>query len=140
MTKRNRQKLDSGFYTSSLDSVRQNFSKWSNKKIVAGSIPETLNEIAAKKIAFLHIDLNCSPPEVAAINALWEWIEKRGIVLLDDYVYHGYQPQKEEMDTLISSGYFDYQSTNSTGINHSLRHDSSRRRSSIVRQIAWNAA
>jgi hypothetical protein len=99
---KNRRELESGFYTSTLESVRKNFSEWSNKKIVVGSIPETLGGITAGKIAFLHIDLNCSPPEVAAIDALWDRIEKGGIILLDDYAYHGYQPQKEGLDAWAS--------------------------------------
>jgi hypothetical protein len=100
---RNKRDLDSGFYTVAPDSVRRNFSEWSNIKIVVGSIPETLAEITAEKIAFLHIDLNCSPPEVAAVDALWKRMETGGIVLLDDYAYHGYQPQKQGMDSWASS-------------------------------------
>jgi len=95
---RNKSDLESGFYTSNLDSVQNNFSEWSNKRIVVGSIPETLGAITSRKIAFLHIDLNCSPPEVAALDALWNRMENGGIVLLDDYAYYGYQPQKEGLD------------------------------------------
>lgn len=103
---RNKRDLDSGFYTVVPESVRLNFSEWANIKIVVGSIPETLDNIVSEKIAFLHIDLNCSPPEIATINTLWKRIEKGGIVLLDDYAYHGYQSQKEGLDdwALSSSG------------------------------------
>jgi hypothetical protein len=95
---RNRSHLDSEFYTSKLESVRKNFSEWNNVIIVPGSIPETLNQIKSDKIAFLHIDLNCSSPEVATIEDLWSRIEHGGIVLLDDYAYYGYQTQKDGMD------------------------------------------
>jgi hypothetical protein len=95
---KNRKELESGFYTINLAEVERNFSEWKNKKIVAGSIPETLVEIKSDSVAFLHIDLNCSPPEVAAIDAIWDRIPPGGIVLLDDYAYYGYQPQKEGMD------------------------------------------
>ncbi|PLK50468.1 TylF/MycF/NovP-related O-methyltransferase [Uliginosibacterium sp. TH139] len=95
---RNRAELASGFYTSNLDIVERNFSEWKNMEIVAGSIPETLAAVESSRIAFLHIDLNCSPPEVAALESMWDRISVGGIVLLDDYAYYGYQPQKEGMD------------------------------------------
>jgi len=100
---RNREELKSGFYTTTLETVESNFSEWANKRLIVGSIPETLNEITSKKIAFLHVDLNCSPPEVAALEHLWERIEKGGIILLDDYAYYGYQPQKEGIDKWASA-------------------------------------
>lgn len=99
---RNKRDLDSGFYTVAPESVRSNFSEWSNIKIVVGSIPETLDQVISEKIAFLHIDLNCSPPEIATINKLWGRMEKGGIVILDDYAFHGYHPQKEGMDEWAS--------------------------------------
>lgn len=95
---RNERELKSGFYATDPDSVEKNFSEWKNKKIVIGSIPDTLGEIKSEKIAFLHLDLNCSPPEVAALDALWARMECGGVVLLDDYAYYGYQSQKEGMD------------------------------------------
>jgi hypothetical protein len=95
---RNKKEIESGFYTENVQQVETNFSEWRNKKIVVGSIPETLGQIQSGKIAFLHIDLNCSPPEVAALEHLWPRLPPGGIVLLDDYAYYGYQPQKEGMD------------------------------------------
>jgi SAM-dependent methyltransferase len=95
---RNKNDLASEFYTSSLDSVRANFSQWANTKIVVGSIPETLDAIILEKIAFLHLDLNCSPPEVATLERLWDKIKVGGMVLLDDYAYRGFHTQKVGID------------------------------------------
>ena len=95
---KNRGDLESGFYTRSFEEVERNFAEWQNKRLVVGSIPETLSQVTSAEIAFLHIDLNCSPPEVAAIEAFWPRMPKGGIVLLDDYAYYGYQPQKDGMD------------------------------------------
>lgn len=100
---RNRGWIESGLYTTNLAAVEKNFAEWRNKKFVVGSIPETLDQVDAKKIAFMHIDMNCSPPEVAAIDALWGRMERGGIVLLDDYAYRGFQPQKEGMDAWAAS-------------------------------------
>jgi hypothetical protein len=95
---RNKRDINSGFYTKNLSEVEKNFSEWKNIKIVAGSIPETLDRVVSEKIAFLHIDLNCALPEIAAIEHFWNRIQLGGIVLLDDYAYYGYQSQKDEMD------------------------------------------
>lgn len=95
---RNRSDIASGFYTLDLAEVRANFSEWKNQQIVVGSIPETLVSITSSQLAFVHIDLNCTEPEVAAIDFLWSRLVTGAIVLLDDYAYRGYQPQKEGMD------------------------------------------
>jgi SAM-dependent methyltransferase len=95
---RNARDVASGFYTFDVNSVRKNFAEWKNIKIVAGSIPETLSEISSRQIAFLHIDLNCSLPEVAAADALWDRLSPGGFVLLDDYAYHGFRSKKLGMD------------------------------------------
>ncbi|OYU46894.1 MAG: methyltransferase [Rhizobiales bacterium PAR1] len=99
---KNQAELDSGFYTSDVEQVRQNFSEWQNKRIIAGAIPNTLPEITAEKVAFLHIDMNCSPPEVAALNFLWDRIPPGGVILFDDYAYHGFRPQKIGIDGFAS--------------------------------------
>ncbi len=95
---RNQNDLNSGFYTQNLKGVIDNFSEWHNKKIVVGSIPDTLPQIVSKKIAFLHLDLNCTQPEVDTIEYLWDRLCCGAVILLDDYAYVGYHPQKVGMD------------------------------------------
>ncbi|MCS3840213.1 hypothetical protein HNR03_004837 [Pseudomonas sp. JAI111] len=90
--------VDDGTYTSNIDAVRANFSEWSNVNIIQGSIPETLAQIESTQIAYLHIDMNCVQPEVAAIEFLWDRLVSGAVILLDDYAYFGYQPQKDGMD------------------------------------------
>lgn len=97
---RNRMDIDRGFYTLDVESVVKNFSEWHKVKIIVGSIPETLKQIDSNKISFLHIDLNCSTPEVATLRYLWDRIVPGGIILLDDYAFVGYQSQKNSMDKL----------------------------------------
>jgi len=95
---RNQKNLESGFYTKSVDSVRQNFAEWRDAVIVQGAIPETLPEIKSDRVAFLHLDMNCSPPEIAALEYIWPKMSPGGVVLLDDYAYYGYQTQKDAFD------------------------------------------
>jgi hypothetical protein len=100
---RNQMFLDSQFYVTNVDSVRKNFSEWKNVQIVQGSIPETLSQVKTKQISYLHLDMNCSPPEVAAAEYFWPSLVPGGLILLDDYAYHGYQLSKEGMDHFAAS-------------------------------------
>lgn len=95
---RNAEHLRSGFYTTDAEMVRRNFAEWRNAQIIEGVIPATLSAVRSSRIAFLHLDLNCSPPEVAAAEAFWDRLSPGGIILLDDYAYSGYRPQKLGMD------------------------------------------
>ena len=97
---RNAKHIDEGFYVTDLAAVEKNFAEWRNVRIVKGPVPDTLSEISSDTIAFLHIDMNHAAPEVAALRTLWPRMAKAGIVLLDDYAYFGYRPQKEAMDAL----------------------------------------
>jgi hypothetical protein len=94
--------LESGFYVTGSASVRANFSEWRHVEIVEGSIPDTLSRVGAREIAFLHLDLNCSPPEVAALEYFWDRMVPGAPVLLDDYAYYGFRHQKLAMDALAS--------------------------------------
>jgi hypothetical protein len=100
---RNAQDIASGFYTLDVQGVRDNFSEWRNSEIIVGAIPETLAAIRSEQIAFLHVDLNCSPPEVATMEALWDRLAPGAFVLFDDYAYSGYRGQKLGVDAFAQS-------------------------------------
>lgn len=95
----NKERLKSGHFVLDVASVKRNFSEWNNVRIIQGSIPETLDYVKAKKIAYLHIDLNCSLPEVEALNFFWNRLTQGAYILLDDYAYCGYTNSKLGMDT-----------------------------------------
>ena len=95
---KNIKSLASGFYAQGIEEVRANFSEWKNVSLIEGSIPETLPQVRAEKIAYLHLDMNCSEPEVAAIRFFWDRLVPGALVLLDDYAYYGYLSQKLAMD------------------------------------------
>lgn len=90
--------LLSGYYVKGSDSVRANFAEWQRVHIIEGTIPDTLDQVNAERIAYLHIDLNCAPPEVAAIEHFWDRLTPGAPVLLDDYAYFGFTPQRLAMD------------------------------------------
>ncbi|MFQ5700739.1 MAG: TylF/MycF/NovP-related O-methyltransferase [Acidobacteriota bacterium] len=94
----NQQMLKSCFYTTDLDSVKANFAQWKNIRIIVGSIPDTLDAVMADKVAYLHLDMNCAPPEVAAFDYFWERLVPGAFILLDDYAYWTFERQKTAMD------------------------------------------
>jgi hypothetical protein len=95
---KNASNLRSGFYVGDVEGVRKNFAEWANVRIVQGSIPDSLDRAAAEEVAYLHIDMNCAPPEVAAIDFYWDRLVPGAVVLLDDYAYFGFGEQKAAMD------------------------------------------
>lgn len=95
---KNEHLINIGLYPTTPESVIRNFAQWKNVRVVVGSIPNTLDHIESRKIAYLHIDMNCAQPEVAAITALWDRLAPGAPVLLDDYAYYGYRQQKLAMD------------------------------------------
>lgn len=97
---RNKKHMEDGFFAIGVESVRANFSEWKNVEIVVGSIPETLPTVRSEKIAFMHIDMNCAPPEIAALRWFWPRLSTGAPVLLDDYAYKGFETQKAAMDAL----------------------------------------
>ncbi len=98
VAERNSHDIASGFYTLNIASVRRNFAEWKNTNIVVGAIPQTLHAVDSERIAFVHLDLNCSLPEVEAMDFFWDRLAPGAIVLLDDYAYNGYRSQKVGMD------------------------------------------
>ena len=73
--------------------VRKKFESYPQVRIFKGAIPEVFEGQSPESIAYLHIDLNQAPAEVAALDALFERVVPGGIVILDDYewawIYRG---------------------------------------------------
>lgn len=80
---------ETGFYNHDAEHCRRNFSEWKNARVEQGWIPQCLDVISSSKIAFLHIDLNSSVPEISAFRHLSKKLCPGSFVLLDDYGYCG---------------------------------------------------
>jgi len=86
--------------------VRANFSEWRDVRIVVGAIPESLAEADPDTVAFLHLDMNCAPPEATAAEYFWDRLVPGAFILMDDYGYVGSDEQRIALDfgdTTISS-------------------------------------
>ena len=87
-----------GDYAECYEEVKQSFAEFKNVVIIQGSVPDTLPLAETNEVAFLHVDMNCAPPEVAAMEYFWSKLVQGAVVVLDDYAYRGYEVQKRAID------------------------------------------
>lgn len=92
--------LRTGFYVDGAEGARANFAQWKNHHVIAGTVPETLDQGPDGPVAYLHIDMNCAGPEVAALRHFWPKMTPGGIVVLDDYAFRGFEEQHQAMNSL----------------------------------------
>jgi O-methyltransferase len=85
------------------DLVKDAFSQFPNCHLIKGILPDTLKLAKIDKISYLSIDLNNAAAEEACIEQLWSKLVKGAIVLLDDYGFSGYEPQKKMWDKFAAS-------------------------------------
>jgi hypothetical protein len=81
------------YYAENYDKVVANFAEWRNAILVKGMVPDTLTDVETERIAYLHIDMNCVAPEIAAIEFYWPKLTAGACVVLDDYAFDGYDLQ-----------------------------------------------
>lgn len=85
-------------YTDCYMQAKQNFTEFRNVTLTKGSVPSTLHNVEIESVSYLAIDMNCAEPEVEAAKFFWPKLVAGGVVLLDDYAYMGYEPQKKAFD------------------------------------------
>ncbi len=84
--------------------IVESFKDFPNVEIVRGAIPETLDRVDIKKVAYLSIDMNCVRPEMDALKFFWPKMVAGGIVILDDYGWGGmHDAQKKAQDKFAES-------------------------------------
>lgn len=76
------------------DQVKQRFADLPNVVVTQGRVPESFAQAAPEKIAFLHLDLNNADAEIGALEVLFDRMVPGAIMVLDDYGWLGYRPQK----------------------------------------------
>jgi len=85
------------------DSVLQRFARFPNATIVRGVVPESFSEALPDRIAFLHLDMNSSKSEIAALEVLFDRISSGGVVVFDDYGWTGYRAQQVAEDRFVQA-------------------------------------
>lgn len=86
----------------SVEEARAHFAEWPRADLVQGRVPDTLPRVTSERIAFVHLDMNCAAPELAAARALWPRLVPGALMLLDDYAYEGYDAQRRAFDGFAS--------------------------------------
>ncbi len=87
-----------GGYEPCYEQVKRTFATFDNVEIVKGTIPDILPQVAAEKVAYLSIDMNCVIPEIAAAEYFWDRLVPGAVMLLDDYGHKGHEEQKTAFD------------------------------------------
>ena len=88
----------SGEYEPCYDAVVATFSPYDNVSIIRGTVPDTLPQVTADKIAFLSLDMNTCDPEIAAAECFWDRLTSGAAIVLDDYGWRKHYEQKRAFD------------------------------------------
>ena len=88
---------------SSHAAVVERFSPFPNVRIVQGAVPDSFAIASPERIAFLHLDLNSSIAEEAALHALFDRVTPGAAIVLDDYGWQQFRRQKETADAFFSA-------------------------------------
>lgn len=89
------------------DQVRQKFADYPQVRLLKGMIPDVFAIGCPDRIAYLHIDLNQAPAEIAALDHLFDRMVPGGLLILDDYEWAGlYRAQKLAEDTWFDARHY----------------------------------
>jgi O-methyltransferase len=82
----------------SYETALKNFAQYPGVRLVRGRVPDTLGSVEIDAVSYLSLDMNIAAPEVAALEFFWPKLSVGAIVLLDDYGWTHYRPQKVALD------------------------------------------
>jgi O-methyltransferase len=85
-------------YPDTFGEVTAVFGSYPNARIVRGCVPDTLAQVTADRLCFVSIDMNVTAPEIAAAEWCWPKLVSGGVILIDDYGWHGHEAQKSAFD------------------------------------------
>ena len=77
------------------------FKRFPNVEVVRGIVPDSFAQAVPDKISFLHIDMNSSKSEIAALEALFDRVSPGGFIVFDDYGWAGYAAQQVAEDAFM---------------------------------------
>lgn len=65
--------------------VCEKFARYKNVNIIRGIVPDSFEQAAPEKIAFLHIDMNSEQAEILALEYLFDRVTPGGVIVFDDF-------------------------------------------------------
>ena len=84
--------------------VQQRFEGYAQVRLVMGLIPDVFAAHCPERIAYLHIDLNSAPAEIATLEKLFDRVVPGGVIIFDDYEWAAsYRPQKIAEDAWLDA-------------------------------------
>ncbi|MEO8166221.1 MAG: TylF/MycF/NovP-related O-methyltransferase [Betaproteobacteria bacterium] len=87
--------------------VQKKFANYPQVRLIKGFIPQVFANHCPDRIAYLHIDLNQAPAEIAALDHLFDRMVPGAILILDDYEWSGiYRPQKLAEDQWFDARHY----------------------------------
>jgi len=95
------QKANQAKYFDCYALAKRNFAPFPKARLVRGRVPESFAE-APDKVAYLSLDMNNAPAEIAAIEFFWDRLSPSAIVVLDDYGWIGAEAQRGAMNQFAS--------------------------------------
>ncbi|MDB5419529.1 MAG: hypothetical protein JWP50_2948 [Phenylobacterium sp.] len=81
--------------TYSYEEVVERFAAFPNIEVIRGRVPEILHEHCPERICFLHIDLNNTAAEIAALDFVFDRLSPGAVLILDDYCWASARAQFE---------------------------------------------
>lgn len=89
---------DAYYHQDSYEIARRNFAPYPKARLVRGRVPDSLEGAGIGAVSYLSLDMNIAAPELAALEFFWPKLSVGAIVLLDDYGWTHYRPQKVALD------------------------------------------
>jgi O-methyltransferase len=86
------------FKIRNIDRVLKRFESYPSIKVYQGWIPERFSEIAERKFAMVHVDVDLYEPTLDALKFFWDRLNLGGMIICDDYGASGYPGAKLAMD------------------------------------------
>ncbi|MBT4890676.1 MAG: class I SAM-dependent methyltransferase [Rhodospirillales bacterium] len=84
------------------EQVIEKFSAYKNTHVIAGHVPESLQDNHPDQVSFLHLDMNNGDAELSALDFFWDKMCPGGMVLFDDYGWMAYEEIKLKVDVFFS--------------------------------------
>jgi O-methyltransferase len=85
-------------YGDCFELAQANFAPYPRANLVRGKVPDTLATVPIDEVAYLSLDMNIAAPELAALEFFWDKLARGAPVVLDDYGWLEFRPQKEALD------------------------------------------
>jgi tetratricopeptide (TPR) repeat protein len=94
-------------FDTNFEAVKKRFIGYDKVHLIQGVLPEALNGHTPERIAYLHIDLNDTAPEIGVLDRFFDRVVPGGIVILDDYEWSGrYREQKITEDVWFEERHY----------------------------------